>query len=54
MVRPPAPQSIALTTETRRLLRLLRRRDFRRANLALLQEAYPLIERLGAKPGTRS
>jgi AraC family transcriptional regulator of adaptative response/methylated-DNA-[protein]-cysteine methyltransferase len=39
MPRPPAAPSIALATETRRLLGLLRRRDFRRENLALLQEA---------------
>ena len=51
MPRPPAPPSMALATKARRLLRLLRRRNFRRENLALLQEAYPLIARLGSKPG---
>jgi hypothetical protein len=51
MPRQPARPSAALAAEVSRLLALLGRSDFRRENLALLQEAYPLIARLGSKPG---
>jgi hypothetical protein len=51
MPRRSRRPSSALATEVQRLLRLLRRPAFRRENLALLQDACPLIARLGAKPG---
>jgi hypothetical protein len=51
MPRRPARPSAAHATEVARLLRLWRRPDFQRANLALLEEAYPLILRLRGTPG---
>jgi hypothetical protein len=51
MPRRPARPSAALATEVARLLRLWRRRDFQRANLALIREAIPVLARLGGTPG---
>ena len=52
MAPHPTRPSADLVAEVSRLQALLSHPDFRRENLALLlEEAYPLIERLGAKPG---